>query len=163
MILPLVLNLCQIHEKEHPCKHFVEQVIHGENPGHVIFWPWHFFFSGPTAASKMEWVTWHTQKKNIGIGRIREPVTVKTTTTTKDFNRPCSISSKLTASFYVVSFLLLKRKNDNILVLPINSIVMLSLNIVYAFYGNIQLSDFYITLSRSTREKTFDYTSKGLT
>ena len=58
------------------------------------------------------------KKKNIGIGRIREPVTVKTTTTTtKDFNRPCSISSKLTASFYVVSFLLLKRKNDNILML----------------------------------------------
>ena len=58
----------------------------------------------------------HT-KKNIGIGRIREPVTVKTTTTTKDFNRPCSMSSKPTASFYVVSFLLLKRKNDNILML----------------------------------------------
>ena len=59
------------------------------------------------------------QKQNIGIGRLREPVTVKTTTTTttKDFNRPCSISSKLTASFYVVSFLLLKRKNDKILML----------------------------------------------
>ena len=61
-------------------------------------------------------------KKNIGIGRIREPVTVKTTTTTtKDFNRPCSISSKLTASFYVVSFLLLKRKNDNINVISPHS------------------------------------------
>ena len=77
-------------------------------------------------------------KKNIGIGRIREPVTVKTTTTTtKDFNRPCSVSSKLTASFYVVSFLLLKRKNDNINVISphsrwkkIKCIVMLSLNIV---------------------------------
>ena len=57
------------------------------------------------------------QKKNLGIDRIREPVTVKTTTTKKDFNRLCSISSKLTASFYVVSFLLLKRKNDNILML----------------------------------------------
>ena len=57
------------------------------------------------------------QKKTIGIGKIREPVTDKTTTTTKDFNRPCSMSSKPTASFYVVSFLLLKRKNDNILML----------------------------------------------
>ena len=56
-------------------------------------------------------------EKKIGIGRIMEPVTVKTTTTKKDFNRLCSISSKLTASFYVVSFLLLKRKNDNILML----------------------------------------------
>ena len=55
-----------------------------------------------------------TYKKNLGIDRIREPVTVKTTTTKKDFNRLCSISSKLTASFYVVSFLLLKRRNDNI-------------------------------------------------
>ena len=36
-ILPLVLNLCQIDKKEHPCQHFAEQVIHGENPGHVIF------------------------------------------------------------------------------------------------------------------------------
>ena len=54
------------------------------------------------------------QKKNLGIDRIREPVTVKTTTTKKDFNRLCSISSKLTASFYVISFLLLKRRNDNI-------------------------------------------------
>ena len=62
------------------------------------------------------------KKKNIGIGRIREPVTVKTTTTTtKDFNRPCSISSKFTASFYVVSFLLLKRKNDNINVISPHS------------------------------------------
>ena len=59
-----------------------------------------------------------TYKKKIGIGRVMEPVTVnKTTTTKKDFNRLCSISSKLTASFYVVSFLLLKRKNDNILIL----------------------------------------------
>ena len=30
MILPLILNLCQIHKKEHNAKHFVEQVIHGE-------------------------------------------------------------------------------------------------------------------------------------
>ena len=54
------------------------------------------------------------KKKNLGIDRIREPVTVKTTTTKKDFNRLCSISSKLTASFFVVSFLLLMRRNDNI-------------------------------------------------
>ena len=58
-----------------------------------------------------------TYKKKIGIGRIMEPVTVKTTTTKKDFKRLFSISSNLTASFYVVSFLLLKRKNDNILML----------------------------------------------
>ena len=57
------------------------------------------------------------QEKKIGIGRIMEPATLKTTTTKKDFNRLCSISSKLTASFYVVSFLLLKRNNYNILML----------------------------------------------
>ena len=43
-------------------------------------------------------------KKNIGVGRIREPVTVKTTTTKKDLKRLCSISSKLTASFMWLVF-----------------------------------------------------------
>ena len=30
----------------------------------VVLLPLHFFFSGPTAASKMEWFTWHKKKKH---------------------------------------------------------------------------------------------------
>ena len=59
------------------------------------------------------------KKKTLAlIGRIREPVTVKTTKTTKRFSQTVfNKLYKLTASFYVVSFLLLKRKNDKILML----------------------------------------------
>ena len=104
------------------------------------------------------------KKKKLGTRQLKQK------TTTKDFNRLCSVSSKLTASFYVVSFLLLKRKNENMFIFCLTPFQVekdkVHSNVVIEYSVCVLWE--YTTLSFlhnvvSTRKNTFDYPSKGLT
>ena len=111
------------------------------------------------------------QKKNIGIGKIREPDTVKTTKTKKkDFKRLCSISSKLILQVFMwlVFYCTRGRMTTYLCYLApfqvekdkVHSNVVTEYSVCFLWE--------YTTLSFlhnvvSTRENTFDYTSKGLT